>query len=121
VPYLLSRAPNSNSPESASRQESAGATEPAILRPYHAAEAISIREAAHIASRSPRTLREWAARLDLGRVICGQWRISKIALQMALDGNRDALKRYLAGDRHSPEVVAYFRHCAVPLPRSRTT
>jgi hypothetical protein len=119
-------APCGNSLESASRQQSAdasaGATEPAILRPYHASEAISVREAARLAGRTPRTIRLWAARYDLGRVICGQWRISVCALAMHLDGKHAALDRYLAGDRHSPEVVAYFRHCDVPLPRrSRAT
>ena len=90
--------------------------EPSILRPY-AAEAITVPEAARIAGRAARTIREWAAGLDIGQVICGQWRISIVALTMLLDGKRDALARYLSGDRHSPEIVAYFDRCGVPVPR----
>ena len=89
-------APCGNSPESASRQQSpgasAGATEPAILRPYHASEAISVREAARLAGRTPRTLRQWAACFDIGKIICGQWRVSRVALAMLLDSNTPVLR-----------------------------
>ena len=37
---------------------------------------------------------------------------------MHLDGNKAALKAYLAGDRSSPTtVLAYFERCGVRLPR----
>ena len=92
--------------------------EPQVLRPYQRAEAIPIAEAARIANRSVRTLREWCLRYDIGRRIGGQWAVSKIALAMWLDGNKEALAAYLAGDRSSPIVVAYFERCGVPLPGS---
>jgi hypothetical protein len=92
--------------------------EPQVLRPYNAAEALTVRQAASIAKRSPRTIREWAARFDLGRRICGAWVISCVALLMYLEGNFEALALYHSGDRSSPEVIAYFERCGVPLPRS---
>jgi hypothetical protein len=94
--------------------------EPAILRPYHAAETLTIEQAALIAVRSPRTIRDWAARIDIGRRIQGRWAISKVALAMLLDGNKAALAAYLAGDRSSPTVTEYFERCGVPLPRRCT-
>lgn len=90
---------------------------PQILKPYHRDEAIPIVEAATIAGRSVRTIREWCARFDIGRRIGGQWAVSKVALAMHLDGNETALTAYLAGDRSSPTVAAYFEYCGVPLPR----
>jgi hypothetical protein len=93
--------------------------EPQVLKPYHRAEAISIEVAARIAGRSVRTLREWCARYDIGRRICGQWALSRVALAMHLDGDRGALKAYLEGDRSSPAIAAYFKRCGVPLPGRR--
>ena len=91
--------------------------EPQVLIPFHRSEVLSITEAAEIAGRSIRTLREWCLRHNLGRRIGGQWAVSKVALAMWLDGNKEALKAYLAGDRISPEVAEYFKRCEVPLPR----
>jgi hypothetical protein len=36
---------------------------------------------------------------------------------MLLDGNKEALAAYLAGDRSFPAVVEYFSRCGVPLPK----
>jgi hypothetical protein len=95
--------------------------EPQVLRPYHRSEALSIAEAARVAGRSVRTIRDWCARLDLGRRIGGQWAVSKVALAMLLDGNKEALAVYLAGDRSSPIVAEYFSRCGVPLPKQART
>jgi hypothetical protein len=65
--------------------------EPQVLRPYHAAETLTIEQAALIAGRSPRTIRDWAARFDIGRRIQGRWAISKVALGLFLDGDVIAL------------------------------
>jgi hypothetical protein len=92
-------------------------SESAILRPYHAAEALTVRQAATMAKRSVRTIRDWAARFDLGRRIGGSWAISSVALLMHLEANHDALSLYHAGDRSSTTVTAYFERCGVPLPR----
>jgi hypothetical protein len=91
--------------------------EPQVLRPYNRAEAIPVAEAALIAGCSVRTMREWCARYDIGRRIGGQWAVSRVALAMLLDGNKEALVAYLAGDRSSPRVTEYFERCGVPLPK----
>jgi hypothetical protein len=92
---------------------------PAVLSPYQAAEAVTIVEAAVIARRSKRTVREWCARFDIGRRIAGgQWMVSRIALQMLLEGNKAALHAYLSGDRSSPLVTGYYLGAGLPLPRA---
>jgi hypothetical protein len=58
--------------------------EPQVLRPFHRAEVLSIAEAAAIAGRAVRTLREWCFCHDIGRRIGGRWAVSKIALTMWL-------------------------------------
>ena len=50
--------------------------EPQILRPFDRAEVLSIAEAAAIAGRKVRTLRDWCLRHDIGRRIEGQWALS---------------------------------------------
>ena len=94
--------------------------EPWILRPYNRAEAFSVAEAAFVAKKSKRTIREWALLHDLGRRIGGQWVVSKVALAMWLDGATDALTAYLGGDRSSPRVIHYFERLGVPLPTGRS-
>jgi hypothetical protein len=89
---------------------------PQVLRPFHRGEVLSIAEAAHLAGKSVRTIRDWCLLHDLGRRIGGQWAVSKVTLAMWLDGNKEALAAYLAGDRSSPTVTAYFERCDVPLP-----
>lgn len=81
-----------------------------ILRPFDRNEAMSVCEAAKFAGRSARTIQNWARDHHIGRRVAdGPWLISKVALAMFLDGRRDLLKRYLAGDRTSDEVLDYFR------------
>jgi hypothetical protein len=89
--------------------------EPQVLRPFHRSEALSIAEAASIAGRSVRTVRDWCARLDIGRRIGGHWAVSRVALQMFLDGDRDALGAYLCGDRTSQTVMSYFERCGAQI------
>ena len=89
---------------------------PQILVPWIPAEAITVAEAANIARRGPKTVREWAARYDIGRpVVTAQWMISRVALTMLLEGNKAALDLYLAGDRSSDTVRAYFQRVGVDL------
>lgn len=94
------------------------AIEPQILRPFHRNEAMPIAEAARIANRSIRTIRNWCQRYDIGRRIGGQWVVGRVALAMWLDGDRRALAAYLRGDRTSSLVTGYFDRCDVPLPRT---
>jgi hypothetical protein len=80
-----------------------------ILVPYDRREAMSIERAAERAGKSPSTLRNWCEKNGIGRRIGnGHWEVSKIALQILLDGNTDALAAYHAGDRRDPTVMAYF-------------
>ena len=90
--------------------------EPQVLRPYNRQEVVPVGEAATLAGRSHRTIRDWCLLHDLGRRIGGQWAVSKVALSMWLDGAHEELKAYLAGDRQSPRVRDYFHRCEVPLP-----
>ena len=83
-------------------------SEPQVLRPFNRAEVLSIEEAAEIAGKSIRTMREWCQRHDIGRRIGGRWAVSKVALAMLLDGEAEGLAAYLDGDRESPTIVKYF-------------
>jgi hypothetical protein len=89
--------------------------EPQVLRPFNRTEVLSVAEAALVAGRSERTIRDWCARLDIGRRVGGQWAVSRVALAMFLDGDRDALMAYLRGDRGSPTVIEYFSRYNVSL------
>jgi hypothetical protein len=90
--------------------------EPHILIPFDRREVLSIAEAAAIAGKKVRTLREWCQCHAIGRRIGGQWAVSKVALAMYLDGNEAARAAYLRGDRSSALVAAYFERCGVRLP-----
>ena len=52
----------------------------------------------------------WAERYGIGRKIGGDWHISRVALQMLLDGDTAALATYHAGNRTCPAVRAYFEN-----------
>ena len=91
--------------------------EPQVLVPFQLAEALTTGEAGQIAGVTQRTMRLWCHLLGIGRRIKGQWRVSKVALAMHLDGDREALALYLDGDRSSDAVVAYFKRCGVQLPK----
>lgn len=79
------------------------------LRPFDRREGISIEEAAHRAGRDVRTLRRWCLDHMIGRRIAGgPWTVSVVALAMLLNGDAAALRLYLAGDRHSALIIAYF-------------
>ena len=49
------------------------------------------------------------------RRIGGQWAVSRVALAMYLDGNLEALRAYLRGDRSSSTIIEYFTRCNAPL------
>ena len=79
------------------------------LVPFDIREAIPIKEAAHLAGKSGGTIRLWCEEFGIGRRVGGgNWMVSKVALQMHLDGARQALSLYRRGDRQSDSVVAYF-------------
>ena len=87
-------------------------TPPRVLVPYDQREAITVREACEMSGRSDDTVRRWAAEHDLGRIVGGQWRLSRVALRIYLDGDRRALRAYLNGDRTSELVAGYLSAAA---------
>jgi hypothetical protein len=88
--------------------------EPKVLVPYDKREAITLRVAAEIAGRSESTVRSWCQTSFIGRRVAGgPWQVSRPALLMWLDGDRQTLKAYLSGDRSSENVLVYFRRANV--------
>ncbi len=77
------------------------------LVPYDSREAISLKEAAAIADRSVGTIRNWCES-GIGRKVGGQWRVSRVALAMFLDGDQRALAMYLDRERADGIVAQYF-------------
>jgi hypothetical protein len=93
---------------------SAGRPAPRTLDPFAVEERVSIGEAATIAGKSERTLRNWCADHGIGRRVGGgTWAVSRVALAMWLDGDLEALAAYRdQGARRSSEPVArYYRRC----------
>ncbi|MDO9426028.1 MAG: helix-turn-helix domain-containing protein [Methylobacterium sp.] len=79
------------------------------LIPFDRREGMTTAEAAHQADRTERTIRMWCRDHDIGRRIAGgPWMVSRVALAMFLNDDACALRAYLAGDRRSSRVVAYF-------------
>ena len=79
-----------------------------VLTPLDHGEALTLQEAAARAHKSPGTIRNWCESEGLGRRIGGKWYVSKVALEMYLNGDTGALRCYLRGDRARKDVVAYF-------------
>ena len=86
-----------------------------VLHPFDPAEAIGVTEAAVRAGKSERTIRNWCMERQIGRRIAGQWAVSAVALDMLLAGDDHSLQAYLAGDRESDHVVAYYLLRSIPL------
>jgi Helix-turn-helix domain len=72
-----------------------------VLTSFDAREALTLRQAAEIATVSKTTITRWCNEFGIGRKIGGGWRVSRVALQMKLDDNGPALMAYLDGDRTS--------------------
>jgi hypothetical protein len=84
--------------------------EPKVLVPYDRSEVVTLRKAAAIAGRSESTLRSWCQLHHIGRRVCsGPWEVSRPALLMLLDGDRQTLRAYLDGDRSNENILAYFK------------
>jgi hypothetical protein len=93
-----------------------GTKPPQVLIPYSRFEAIAPHVAGGIANVTTETIRRWCAMHFIGRVVGGRWYVSKPALLMYLDGDRAALKAYLAGERQGI-VAPYFERAGVPIPQ----
>jgi hypothetical protein len=79
-----------------------------VLIPFDQSEAISLTEAGVIAGRGRETIRLWAIDHGIGRLVAGRWAVSRVALAMYLDDDREALQAYLEGDRQSARIREYF-------------
>jgi hypothetical protein len=88
-------------------------TERRVLIPFISTEAISTKQAAARAGKSPGTIRYWCEKHAIGRKIGGEMHVSRVALEMFLEGNTEALAAYHAGDSGSPVVVAYWERCGL--------
>jgi hypothetical protein len=80
-----------------------------VMAPFNSDEAMTLGQAAHRARKCQNTIRNWCESEGLGRRIGGKWCVSKVALEMYLDGELAALNRYLQGDRANRVIVAYFQ------------
>jgi hypothetical protein len=69
-----------------------------VLIPFDAREALTLQQAAQIATVSETTIARCCKEPGIGRKIGGGWRVSRVALQMMLDDNGWALVAYLDGD-----------------------
>lgn len=81
---------------------------PQVLIPFDRREALTLEQAAEIATVSASTVARWCAQFNIGRKIGKQWRVSRVALQMYLDDNGPALMAYLDGKRDEKRVAIYF-------------
>jgi hypothetical protein len=85
-----------------------------ILTPFDRREGMDLGAAAKVAGRSQTTLRNWCERFGIGRRIAGgNWTVSRVALQMLLDGDKKALREYHAGSRSHPSVAPYFERAGL--------
>jgi hypothetical protein len=89
-----------------------------VLVPFDPREGISLKAAAARSGKSETTVRDWCKAYGLGRRVGGGvWVVSQVALSMHLDDDRKALAAYLAGNRSSAAVLAYYSRHGVPLPK----
>jgi hypothetical protein len=88
---------------------------------FDRAEFVGTAEAAERAGVAIRTVREWcAAPQAIGRKIAGRWYVSQVALDMLLNGDKQALAAYRAGDRSSDQVRSYFLRRGIGLASAAT-
>ena len=87
-----------------------------VLVPYIREEAIGTAEAAKLCGMSERGVRERATLYPLARKIGGRLAFSRVALQMHLEGDAEALDAYAYGERESSDVVAYFQRLNISIP-----
>jgi hypothetical protein len=88
-----------------------------VLRPFDRREALTVSGAVEISGFPQSTVYWLVDHRGIGRRVAGRVLVSKIALAALLDGREDVLRAYLAGDRESAEVLAYFRRLGVPVPQ----
>jgi hypothetical protein len=87
------------------------------LMPYNPCEACTLASAGKRAGKVANTIKNWCEKDGIGRRVGGRWAVSKVALEMFLEGNSWALNLYLSGNREHPDVVAYFDRLGIPLKK----
>jgi hypothetical protein len=84
------------------------------LDPFDPREAVTTKHAAGIVGKPDRTVHRWCVDRGIGRRIGPRiWAVSVPALWMVADRDDGTLKAYLAGDRESAAVEAYYRRCGM--------
>lgn len=86
------------------------------LRPYIPDEVMSRKEAQEYFRRSPRTTDSWIQTFGLGSRIGGRMAVSRVASQMFMEKDYQALTLYLRGDRSDPRVTSHYRRLGIELP-----
>jgi hypothetical protein len=79
-----------------------------ILTPFNPKEAITTAQASVRAGKSVGTIRYWCDKHGIGRKIAGEIHVSRVALEMLLEGDDAALATYHAGERDTDSVRRYF-------------
>jgi hypothetical protein len=74
---------------------------------------MTLKDFARQANRSPASARETVHIQGLGRKVGGRWLVSRVAAAAYLDGDRDALAAYWAGDRSSELVRPYYERLGI--------
>lgn len=87
---------------------------PVLSRP---GETWSIDQAAHYAGRDRKTVTSWCRRHGIGRQAGERapWEVNRIALEMVIHGDFDALELLRCGKRSHPDVAIYFDHVGLPI------
>lgn len=87
---------------------------PVLMR---ADEILNIKRAASHARRNEKTIRIWVRQYGIGRQSCagGPVEVSRIALDMVLHGDMDALEKLREGERGDPDVARYFNFAGLPI------
>lgn len=78
-----------------------------LMRPD---DVTDVKTAADHAGRDDKTIRRWCRRFGIGRQAGrgAPLEISRIALEMVMHGDREALELLRSGNRTHPDVVIYF-------------
>lgn len=85
---------------------------PVFMRPN---EIFSVKEAAGYAARDEKLIRSWVRAYGIGRQVQphSKIEISRIALDMVLQGDAEALELLRDGDRLHADVVRYFKFAGI--------
>ncbi len=92
----------------ATKPPSSARPKPIILQPFDIRESSWVSEFCAMSGLSEPQARIVINKHLLGRRIGRRGHVSRVLAAMYLDGNKEAMRRYWAGDRADPLVAAYF-------------